>query len=89
VRLIAPLTAITAAVVGVIANLVVFFAWQVFWPGATASSPFANPIDWPTVVIFAVCAVLLLRWRVDVIPLIAGAGLAGLALWALGLQGAL
>ena len=28
----APLTAITAAVVGVIVNLAVFFAWHVFWP---------------------------------------------------------
>ena len=29
----APLTGITAAVVGVIVNLAVFFAWHVFWPG--------------------------------------------------------
>lgn len=27
----APLTAITAAVVGVIVNLAVFFAWRLFW----------------------------------------------------------
>jgi chromate transporter len=32
VKLTAPLTAITAAVVGVIVNLAVFFAWHVFWP---------------------------------------------------------
>ena len=29
----APLTGITAAVVGVIVNLAGFFAWHVFWPG--------------------------------------------------------
>jgi chromate transporter len=28
----APLTAITAAVVGVILNLALFFAWHVLWP---------------------------------------------------------
>ncbi len=31
----APLTGITAAVVGVIVNLAVFFAWHVLWPQAT------------------------------------------------------
>ena len=31
-RFTAPLTAITAAVVGVIVNLGAFFAWHVFWP---------------------------------------------------------
>jgi len=31
----APLTAITAAVVGVILNLAVFFAWHTFWPEAS------------------------------------------------------
>ena len=31
-RFTAPLTGITAAVVGVIVNLAVFFAWHVFWP---------------------------------------------------------
>ena len=31
-RFTAPLTGITAAVVGVIVNLALFFAWHVFWP---------------------------------------------------------
>ena len=33
----APLTGITAAVVGVIVNLAVFFAWHVFWPKGWAA----------------------------------------------------
>ena len=32
----APLTGITAAVVGVIVNLAVFFAWHVLWPDGLA-----------------------------------------------------
>jgi chromate transporter len=35
----APLTAITAAVVGVIANLAAYFAFHVFWPPASTSCP--------------------------------------------------
>jgi hypothetical protein len=40
----APLTGITAAVVGVIINLAVFFAWHVLWPEATADAPFSGPL---------------------------------------------
>jgi len=41
----APLTAMTAAVVGVILNLAVFFAWHTFWPKATnaARSRWSSP----------------------------------------------
>jgi chromate transporter len=87
-KLLAPLTAITAAVVGVIANLVVFFAWKVFWPASTAAAPFAAPFDLASVALAVICAVALLSKRLDVIPVIVASGLAGLALWALGLQGA-
>ena len=71
---------ITAAVVGVIANLALFFAWHVFWP--------AGRLDAASFAIAAVAAVALVRFKVDVIPVIAAAGAAGWALWALGLQGA-
>ena len=87
-HLTAPLTAITAAVVGVIVNLAVFFAWRVFWPQSTGSAPFSGGIDVASIVIAAACAIALLSRRLDVIPVIAASGLAGLALWALGLQGA-
>jgi chromate transporter len=38
----APLTGITAAVVGVVVNLAVFFAWHVLWPAGTDAAPFAG-----------------------------------------------
>lgn len=40
----APLTAITAAVVGVILKLALFFGCHVLWPKG-----FAGPFDWPSV----------------------------------------
>src|SRR5688572_31024373 len=87
-HLTAPLTAITAAVVGVIVNLAVFFAWRVFWPASTSAAPFSGGIDLASIVIGGACAVALLSKRLDVIPVIAASGLAGLALWPIGLQGA-
>jgi chromate transporter len=47
----APLTGITAAVVGVIVNLAAFFAWHTFWPQATAAAPFGGPFEWLPVLI--------------------------------------
>jgi chromate transporter len=76
----APLSAITAAVVGVIVNLAVFFAWHVVWPrGATASGPLAG-IDPVAVGLLIVAAAALFRFKVGVIPVILGCGAAGLAL---------
>jgi len=89
VKLVAPLTAITAAVVGVIANLVVFFAWHVFWPHATAASPLGGGFDFASAVLAIACAGLLVSKRLDVIPVIAASGAVGLGLWAAGLQPAL
>jgi chromate transporter len=88
VKLTAPLTAITAAVVGVIVNLAVYFAMHVLWPHATASSPLSGGFDWPAGVIAAVAAVLLVTKKAGVIPVIVASGLAGLALWAAGLHAA-
>ena len=80
----APLTAITAAVVGVIVNLALFFAWHVFWPRASAQAPFGGPFDKASLAIAVVASVVLLTQRAGVIPVIAASGLAGAALWALG-----
>ncbi|MDR3014972.1 MAG: chromate efflux transporter [Delftia acidovorans] len=71
----APLTGITAAVVGVIANLAVFFAWHVLWPQGLD-----GPFDWPSALLGLAAAAALLRWKVGVIPVVVGAGLAGLAI---------
>lgn len=70
----APLVAITAAVVGVIVNLAVFFAGHVLWP-AGGDGPFA----WPSAVIGVAAAVALFRFKLGVIPVVLGAGAAGLA----------
>ena len=74
----APLTGITAAVVGVVLNLAVFFAWHVLWPEATEAAPFSGPFEWATLVIGAAAAVALFRYQVGIIPVIAACGAAGL-----------
>ncbi len=77
-RFTAPLTGITAAVVGVIVNLAAFFAWHVFAPGGAT-----GPIDVVAIMIAALAAIALFRYKVGVIPVIVGCGLIGLALVAL------
>ena len=69
----APLTAITAAVVGVILNLALFFAWHVLWPQGAA-----GPFDWIAALIAAVALVALFRWKVGVLPLLGACAAAGL-----------
>jgi len=83
-KLMAPLTAITAAVVGVIVNLAVFFAWRVFWPEASPGAPFAGRFDYASVVIALAASVALVWKRAGVIPVIAASAAAGLALWLVG-----
>ena len=68
----APLTAITAAVVGVIVNLAVFFAYHVLWPRG-----WAGGFEWAAAVIGLAAALALLRFKVGVIPVVLGAGLLG------------
>ena len=79
-KLTAPLTAITAAVVGVIVNLGVFFAWHVFWPEASAAAPFAGRFDLVSAAIAAIALGALVWRRIGVIPVVFAAALAGLAL---------
>jgi chromate transporter len=76
----APLTAITAAVVGVILNLAVFFAWHTFWPKATAAAPFGGPFDLVPVVIAAACFVALWKYKADIMKVIGVCALLGLGL---------
>jgi chromate transporter len=74
-RFTAPLTAITAAVVGVIVNLALFFAGHVFWPHGREGA-----IDLLALAIAAAALVALLRLRLGVIPVIGACAAAGLAL---------
>ena len=70
----APLTAITAAVVGVIVNLAVFFASHVLWPHGLAGA-----FEWPAALIGLAAAMALFRFKLGVIPVVLGCGVAGLA----------
>jgi chromate transporter len=69
----APLTGITAAVVGVILNLAAFFAYHVFWPQG-----FAGRFDAIAALIGLAALLALLRYKIGVIPVIAACGSAGL-----------
>jgi len=69
----APLTGITAAVVGVILNLAVFFAYHVLWPQG-----FSGTFEWPSALIGIVAALALFRYKVGIIPVIGACGGLGL-----------
>ena len=71
----APLTGITAAVVGVILNLALFFGYHVLWPEG-----FAGSFDWPSALIAVGAAVALFRFKRGVIQVLVGCALVGLAI---------
>jgi len=71
----APLAGITAAVVGVIVNLALFFAFHVFWPAG-----FGGRFDLAAALIGVGAALALIRFKVGVIPLIGACAALGLAL---------
>ncbi len=74
----APLTGITAAVVGVIVNLAVFFAWHTFWPQATEAAPFAGRFEWFPVVVALAAFVALWKYKADIMKVIGVCALLGL-----------
>jgi chromate transporter len=67
----AALATITAAVVGVILNLAVWF-------GTHALFPSGGGLDWFAFAIALVAFIGLMRWRWDIIPVVLGAGMLGL-----------
>ncbi len=75
----APLTAITAAVVGVILNLAVFFAWHTFWPKGTKTMPFDGPFEAIPVVIAIAAFIALWKYKSDIMKVIGVCALLGLA----------
>lgn len=81
VKFTAPLTAITAAVVGVILNLALFFAYHVLWPQGLAGQ-----LDGVALVIALCAAVALFLFKRSVIQVIAGSGALGLLLTLSGLR---
>ncbi|WP_019561507.1 MULTISPECIES: chromate efflux transporter [Caldimonas] len=70
----APLSAVTAAVVGVILQLALFFAYHVLWPQG-----FEGRFDVVSAVMTAGAAVALFRFGLGVMPLLGGCALVGLA----------
>jgi chromate transporter len=74
-RFTAPLTGITAAVVGVIVNLAIFFAYHVLWPQG-----WGGRFEWPAALVGVAATVALFRFKVGVIPVVLASGLAGLGL---------
>jgi chromate transporter len=69
----APLTGITAAVVGVILNLAVFFAYHVLWPKG-----FSGNFEWVSVLIGVAAFIALFRYKAGVIPVIGACGSVGI-----------
>ena len=69
----APLSAITAAVVGVILNLALFFAGHVLWPQG-----WSRPFDALAAAIAAAAALALFRFKIGVLPLLGVCALVGL-----------
>ena len=75
IKFTAPLTGITAAVVGVIVNLAVFFAYHVLWPGG-----FDGPFDWPSALIGAAAFVAMFRYKAGIMPVVGVSALVGLVI---------
>ena len=74
VKFTAPLTGITAAVVGVVLNLAAFFAYHVLWPEG-----FDSTFEWFSALIGAAAFIALFRFKVGIVTVIgacAGVGLA-------------
>ncbi|MEW6513112.1 MAG: chromate efflux transporter [Pseudomonadota bacterium] len=76
----APLTAITAAIVGVIMNLAVFFAWHTFWPKASEAAPFSGPFEWLPVLVAIAAFLALWKYKQDIMKVIGICALLGLLL---------
>ncbi len=70
----APLTGITAAVVGVILNLAMFFGYHVLWP-----TGFSGTFDWPSALIALAAAMALFLFKRGVIQVLFACAVAGLA----------
>jgi chromate transporter len=71
-KLTAALTGITAAVVGVILNLAVFFGYHVLWPNG-----FSGAFSYASAAIGIVAGFALFRYKVGIIPVVLASGVIG------------
>ena len=69
----APLTGITAAVVGVVLNLAVVFAYHVLWPDG-----FTGQFVWPALILGIVAFIALFYYRIGIVSVIGGCAAIGL-----------
>jgi len=75
----APLAGVTAAVVGVIASLALFFAQQVLWPAGALMQDGLRQPDWLAAAIGVAAAVALLRYQRGTVSVIVVSALLGIA----------
>jgi chromate transporter len=75
IKFTAPLTAITAAVVGVILNLALFFGYHVLWPEG-----FSGAFDWVSALFALAAMIALFRYKRTVVEVIATSAICGLIL---------
>ncbi|MBZ9907825.1 chromate efflux transporter [Mesorhizobium sp. BR115XR7A] len=85
----AALGAITAAVVGVVMNLALWFALHVVFrevrmTGLGMNVPVLLSIDWRAALLSVAAMVAILKWKTGVLPTLAGCALAGVLLLATG-----
>jgi len=73
IKFTAPLTGITAAVVGVVLNLAVFFAYHVLWPEG-----FEGTFEWFSFLTGIIAFVALIKYKIGIIPTISACAVAGL-----------
>jgi chromate transporter len=78
IKFTAPLTGITAAVVGVIINLAVFFAWHTFWPQGVKNAPFMGDFDWLSLAVAIAAFVALWKYKADIMKVIGVCAVLGL-----------
>jgi chromate transporter len=71
-KLNATLSAVTAAVVGVVLNLAVWFGLNVLFPAG-------KTVDWFSLAVSVAAFAGMAKWKWDVIPVVLGSGLLGLA----------
>jgi len=72
VRLGGALAAVTAAVVGVVLNLAVWFGGQTFFPARGAA-------DWFAIAVSVAAFAAMQRWKVGIVPVVFASGVLGLA----------
>ncbi|MBF0182703.1 MAG: chromate efflux transporter [Magnetococcales bacterium] len=78
IKFTAPLTGITAAVVGVVLNLAFFFGWHVLWPQATKAAPFSGDFEWFYALMSVVAFLALWKYKQDIMKVIGACAVIGL-----------